>query len=467
MNRTEKLIKNSGIYLVANFASKLLNVILVPIYIIYIQSKEFGNVNLLLLFSGIIGIIFSLDVIDAAYRFLLDEEADKKKVITNAILIYGIGAVLFSALYFPIVIRIQMRYGVLLGFHVLITNFQTMIQQMARGLKYNKVYATAGVLMCLIQGVSNIVLIVWFGIGGVSILIAPLIASFATILYVNCNAHIWHMFSVREIDYRMIRALIQYGMPVCVGIVFNWVISNSGTYILTWIAGTTVLSGIYAMANKFPTFLNAFTTIFNLAWQETAVEEYGNEEYISYYNKVLNKFAEGNMYAMALVMPLIAIYFSIMNANEYVDAKGIIPLLLMNNILASMQSYIISGYYVVKKTKAIYINAMIAGIITLITEVVFIFKYSINGLVASVCLGQLILLVMTYRNVQKYIAYKIDLKRLLIPLLIIILSGVCYYIGFVWIQIIGWIVVLVLIVYREKTLIFKLKERLWETKRKK
>ena len=72
MNKTEKLIKNSGIYLIANFASKLLNVVLVPIYTVYIQSEDFGQVNLLLLFSSIIAIIFSMDVIDAAYRFLLD-----------------------------------------------------------------------------------------------------------------------------------------------------------------------------------------------------------------------------------------------------------------------------------------------------------------------------------------------------------------------------------------------------------
>lgn len=457
MDKTKKLIKNSGIYLVANFASKLLNVVLVPVYTVYIQSEDFGNANLLLLFSGIIGIIFSMDVVDAAYRFLLDEEADKQKVITNAILIYGTGAIIFSLIYFPTVLKIRMQYGVLLGMHVLFTNFQLLIQQMARGLKHNKVYASAGVLMCLIQGISNIVMIVWFGIGGVSILIAPLIASFVTILYVNKEAHVCSMFSFRAADRGLIRALIQYGAPICVSIVFNWVVSNSGTYLLAWITGTTALSGIYAMANKFPALLNAFTSIFNLAWQETAVEEYGSEEYILYYNKILKKFAEGNMYAVALLMPVIAIYFFVMKENDYTAAKGVIPFLLMGNIFASMQSYVISGYYVVKKTTAVYVNAMIAGIVTVIAGICFISRYNMNGLVASVVLGQFTLLFVTYKNVQKYIAYKIELKKLVAPLIFILISAVCYYSEGIWMQTLGFAVVLALIAYRERASILKIK----------
>ena len=111
MNKTEKLIRNSGIYLIANFASKFLNVILVPIYTAYLQTDDFGSVNLLLLLSGVIGILFSLDITDAAYRFLLDDNADKKKIISNAIMIYWGGAIIFALVYFPFVISAGIKYG--------------------------------------------------------------------------------------------------------------------------------------------------------------------------------------------------------------------------------------------------------------------------------------------------------------------------------------------------------------------
>lgn len=460
MNKTEKLIRNSGIYLIANFASKLLNIVLVPIYTVYIQSEDFGNVNLLLLFSSIIGIVFSLDVIDAAYRFLLDEKVDRQKVISNAMMIYIVGGCLFSAIYFPIVIKTGLKYGILLGFHILITNFQSLIQQMARGMKFNKIYASAGVLMCLVQGISNIVMIICFDIGGVSILIAPLIASFAAILYVESGAHICSMFSMQLIEWEQIKVLIRYGTPVCVGILFNWLIANSGTYILTWVTGSAVLSGIFAMANKFPTFINAFTSIFNLAWQETAVEEYGSQEYITYYNKVLNKFAEANMYAASILMPMIAIYFDIMETGEYASAKIIIPFLLLSNIFGSMQSYLITGYYVVKRTKMIYVNALIAGIVTMMIGILLIPQFKIYGLVASVVIGQLTLLLATYINVQKYVAYRIDIMKLKILILLLLFSAFIFYSNTIWIHWAGMFVVGIVIALRERQLINKVVRRI-------
>lgn len=460
MNKTEKLIKNSGIYFIANFVSKLLNVVLVPIYTVYIQSEDFGNVNLLLLFSGIIGIVFSMDAIDAAYRFLLDEKADKRVIISNAIVVYAAGASIFSAIYFPIVVNEGIKYGILLGLHILITNFQSLIQQMARGMKYNKTYAFAGVLMCLVQGISNIVMIVYFGVGGVSILIAPLLASVVTILYINGSVHIGSMFSACLIEWKEISSLVRYGAPVSVAIVFNWVIANSGTYILTWVTGSAVLSGIFAMANKFPSFIDAFTSIFNLAWQETAVEEYGSKEYLTYYNKMLNRFAETNLYAVAVLMPMVAVYFSVMETGEYASAKMIIPFLLLGNILGSMQSYLIIGYYVVKKTKAVYVNALIAGSVTILSAIILIPQFEIYGLVASVVIGQLMLLLITYLNVQKYIAYKINIRDLLIPGVFILVSAGVFYSALLWIQVIGVIVIGIGIAFRERSFIGRIAGRI-------
>lgn len=456
MNKTEKLIKNSGIYLIANFASKFLNVVLVPIYTVYIQSEDFGNVNLLLLFSSIIGIVFSMDVIDAAYRFLLDEKADKKKVITNAIFIYAAGASLFCVIYFPIVLKTDMQYGILFGMHILITNFQSLIQQIARGMKYNKIYASSGVIMCLVQGISNIIMIVWFGIGGVSILIAPLIASCVTILYINFGAHVHRMICVRLLDRRQAAVLVKYGAPVCVGILFNWVIANSGTYILTWVTGTAVLSGVYALASKFPGFINAFTTIFNLAWQETAVEEYESPEYITYYNKILNKFGAANLYAVALLLPMISVYFSVIDAGDYASAKNLIPILMVSSILGSMQSYLLSGYYVVKKTKTMYVNALISGASTVFLGLVLIPHYEIYGLVASVAAGQFILFWVTYINVQKYIPYRINFFELSVPIAFVVVSAMVFYVDILWVQAVGFGCITAGIAWRERMLIGKI-----------
>lgn len=460
MNKTEKLIRNSGIYLIANFASKFLNVILVPIYTAYLQTDDFGSVNLLLLLSGVIGILFSLDITDAAYRFLLDDNADKKKIISNAIMIYWGGAIIFALVYFPFVISAGIKYGVILGFHIILTNFQVLQQQMARGMKCNKIYASAGVVMCLVQGISNIAMIVWFHIDSVSILIAPLIASVVTIIYVNAGTGIWKQVRIQEVEWKQIRALGAYGAPIGACTLFNWVISNSGTYLLTWITGTAALSGVYALATKFPAFISAFTAIFGLAWQETAVEEYGSEEYIIYYNKVLNKYFTYNFYAMALLLPMISSYFILVDTKGYASAKLIVPLLLLSSIMESMKAYVITGYYIVKRTKEISFNAFVSGMVTILLGVILIRQFGLIGLAVSVLTGQAVHFLITYFRVRKHVAYKVELKKLGIPFLVVLLSTSVYYFDNIEVQIGMFVLLGVLVAFRERALVQMLLRKL-------
>lgn len=460
MGKTNKLLKNSSIYLVANFASKLLNVILVPIYTAYVQTDDYGSVNLLLLFSGIIGIVFSLDVIDAAYRHLLDEDSDKTSIITNSYMIFFAGFILFAAVYFPIVIQLKVRYGILLGFHILLTNSQTLNQQLARGLKKNKIYASAGVLMCLLQGVSNIILIVCFHMGGVSILIAPLIAASITIVYVSVTTRMYCYINIRATNTNVVRQLLSYGAPVCIGIVLNWIIQNGGSYILTWISGGTTLAGVYVLASKFPTIVSGLAAIFNMAWQETAVEEYGSQGYCGYYNKVLANFGKVNLYASSIVLPIVSIYFLIGKTGEYGAAKMLVPVLLVGTFFSSLQSYLVSGYYVLKNTKGIYINSLVASLITICSCLCLIPHFMLYGLVCSIFLGQLSLLIVTYINVKKHISFRIDFRKFLVPFLIFACECVLYRFEGLLYVLIGVLLFVGVLLLNEKELIIKIKNRI-------
>ena len=69
--REFKLIKNTFLYFLGNFASKILNIILMPIYIIFIEAKNFGEIDLILLLSAVLSLFFTLDMTDAVYRYML------------------------------------------------------------------------------------------------------------------------------------------------------------------------------------------------------------------------------------------------------------------------------------------------------------------------------------------------------------------------------------------------------------
>ena len=47
MNKYNKLFKNSIIFAIGNFGSKIINLILVPFYTFYLTTNQYGKVDLL------------------------------------------------------------------------------------------------------------------------------------------------------------------------------------------------------------------------------------------------------------------------------------------------------------------------------------------------------------------------------------------------------------------------------------
>ena len=60
-------------------------------------------------------------------------------------------------------------------------------------------------------------------------------------------------------------------------------------YIILFNLGSE-FNGIYAMSTKFPTLITAVTSIFYLAWQESAIKEYDSTNRDSFFTNVFRKY---------------------------------------------------------------------------------------------------------------------------------------------------------------------------------
>lgn len=349
MNRTDNLLKNSFIYFVASFASKFLSILLIPIYVSYLTADDFGESNLLLLLSGVIGIIYMVDAIDGSYRFLLSPDEDKKTVITSTFLLYVGGSFVFLFLLGFYLYTHFSYVSVILCMHVVFTNFQTLVSQLARGLKFNRIFAESGVLLSLSQGILNIIMIIFLKLGGVSILLAPIFASILTTIFIFRTTHLAQYFDINAFNIVMVKRLVRYGFPLCVCIVMSWLILNSGTFVLTYLMGSAKLSGVYAIAVKVSSIVYMVMSIFNMAWQETTVDEFGKSDCVVYYNKVFNKYINLIMGIVSLLMACIFFYFYFCDTKSYQKAMPIIPIMLVGNCFYSLQNFLQSGFYVLQK----------------------------------------------------------------------------------------------------------------------
>ena len=424
MSRETKLVKNTAIYFVGNFASKCLSFVLVPIYTAYLSAVDFGNINLLLLLSPILAQLFSCEILDGVYRFLMDAVSDERRtvIISNSIFIYGIGMALFLVIYLPFVLVIGFDNAIVFAFHIILVNYASLLLYICRGIKNNKVYAAGGVIQTLVQGVTNIVFIIGFKMGAVSILWAPICASVVVIIFLSYKIKLWHRIKFRTINCRLCKELVKYSFPLFVQVLFVWVLQNAGNYQLLAITGNSYLSGIYSMVNKFPQMIYAFTSIFVLAWQETAVEERKSKDKNEYYLSTYNKYVQIQLVILLLFIPLMYLYFTYYNQGDYENIKVYLPIAFFSSVLISMVNFITTNYIVNKKTKAVIVTSVIPAIVSFVLGQITIPFLGIYGIYLGSCVGYSIMYFMRKCNMKQEMNFKLNIRELihlLFPLLFI------------------------------------------------
>ena len=103
-NRNESLAKNTVIFAVGSFGSKLLQFILVPFYTRAMTDAEFGVTDLLQGAVSLLLPIFTLTIYESVFRYAMEKETDRKGVFSAgvAVTVAGIGflAVIAAALTF-------------------------------------------------------------------------------------------------------------------------------------------------------------------------------------------------------------------------------------------------------------------------------------------------------------------------------------------------------------------------------
>ena len=114
------LIFNTLIFALGSFGSKLLVLILVPLYTSALSPAEYGTVDLIAQTANILIPIFTLSISEAALRFGLDtkDEIERKRIYTVCLRVIAIG-LLLMAVIFPALSRLEYLSGQTVTLYIL------------------------------------------------------------------------------------------------------------------------------------------------------------------------------------------------------------------------------------------------------------------------------------------------------------------------------------------------------------
>lgn len=91
MNAYKKLLGNSVVFAIGNLGSKLISILLVPLYTFYMTTQEYGMVDIVITTTSMLLPLISLSIYEATLRFALDGKEDTSKIFTNSLFITIIG----------------------------------------------------------------------------------------------------------------------------------------------------------------------------------------------------------------------------------------------------------------------------------------------------------------------------------------------------------------------------------------
>ncbi len=442
--KSKELAKNTIIIFIGKFCTQFVSFLLIPLYTKYLITSDYGYVDLIQTYLTLIVPIVILRMDISVFRFLIDErnnEDNKTKIITTTLVMLLLQIVIFIALFYMINLYFNINYGIYIVINVIFMALSNVFMQISRGIGDVIGYSISSIICAIITIFSNIFLIVGLKRDASSILISSALGNAFCSIYLIVRNKLYKFIKRNLFDKKLLKKMLKISLPMIPDGLSWWVVNVSDRTIISFFKGTTY-SGIYAISCKFSNILSSLFQIFNITWQESASLHIDDKDRDEFFSNVLNTtFRIFSIISLLIIICLPYVYDLIVG-KDYKTSYLYIPILLLGNIFFAVANVVGAVYIAKKDTKHIAKTTIMAAIINVIVNVIFINKLGLWSATISTLVSYIILAIYRLIDVDKYVHFKINYKFFLSVLLIYIVSLALYYIN----NFIGNIINLILVI---------------------
>lgn len=369
MNKYTKLAKNTGIFFIANFGSKILTFLLVRFYTELLSTEEYGIIDLLTTTTSLAFPIITLCITEAVLRFSIDDTDNRGKILTNGMLVAVIGNLLF-VLSAPIFMQIDTFADNVAWIYLLtLTNsLYVILAHFSRGIGNAKLFALSGILHTVLQIGFNLIFLLGFSLGIKGYLLSAVLANVLTAVLIFIMGKL-HQYIRNHVDKQYLKEMLIYAAPLIPNSVFWWVMQSADRYIIAYMLSAAD-NGLYAVANKIPTLVSTVSSIFFQAWQLSSVEEANSERKSSFYTNIFNALSTVLILFASFIMVVIQPVYRLLTEASYYAGWTCTPFLLCAMVFSCYSSFLGTNYVAMKKTKGVFVTTVIGAITNVVLNFV-------------------------------------------------------------------------------------------------
>ena len=425
--RNKYLLKNTVIFSIGNFGTKIISFFLVPLYTNILTTREYGTVDLIYTIGMVLVPLLTLNIGESIMRFALDKDADCDKIMSTGITILIFGAII-GLLILPIANLFESvsNYSIYIYLYTLTLAFSQIFLCYLRGKEFLLKYSIGNIIQSLTIAIFNIIFLIGMKKGIEGYLMAYILANVCTGLYGFWAGKVNLVIKKYSIDIELSKNMIKYSV-VLIPNSFMWWIMNSSDRMMVSAMISVTANGVYAVAYKIPTLLSTITTIFNQAWSYSAIREDESEDKEEYNNRVYDNLVTIVIVVATGLLMIMKPFLSVYVGKEYYAAWHYVPYLIVGFVFMTLGSFIATSYTVHKDSMGFLISGTVGAIINLILNFILIPMMGVSGAAFATCISYFGVFVYRIKDKQKYIKLRVFKRKQICGYALLILSAMTCY----------------------------------------
>jgi len=405
MNKRFKyLFKNIGILTISNFSSKILVVLLVPLYTSILSTKDYGTYDLSMSTVQLLYPVLTANIVDAVMRFSMDKKYSNGEVAEIGI--RYIGRSILMAVALTVCIQALHLMPTIDGLELLILLYYASyvlnqyFVQLAKGMEKVSIMAIAGVIGTLVMTGTNLLLLLVFKLGLKGFYLAHILSQTVPIIYYILALQYWKI-PRKPIDRKRLSIeMKRYSVPLIFTTVGWWANNAADKYVVAFICDVSA-NGILSVAYKIPQILNVVQGIFIQAWHISAVKECEAKDAQNFYgitfiyvNILMSVCCAGFIFLNRFLARFLY-------ANDFYIAWRYVPFLLISNVVNTASGFIGSILSAKKDSSAMAKSAIYGTGANIVMNVVLVYLVGIQGATIATLLSSYIIYRVRLRSAKE------------------------------------------------------------------
>ncbi len=423
-NKYGRLISNTFIFAVGKFASKLMVLLLMPLYTSILSTEEYGIADLITQTANLLIPVFCVGICDAIFRFAIDS-GDKKKIFSTALCVIFVGSALLGIMS-PLLSLIGFFDGYvwLICTFVISSNLHSACAQYLRAIGKVGVFATQGIINTALTIIYNVIFLIAFDMGVTGYVLSVVAADLTVTLGLFIFCRLYRDFSFKSFERHSLRQMLKYSIPYIPTTLLWLITSVSDRFIVTYFCGEGA-NGLYSASYKIPTLITIVYGIFIEAWQISAVRDGGEsvEEKEKFFGRVYRDYLAVLVAGASFIVIGSQMFTKILLADSYYESWRFVPILAVATMFSAFSSFMGSVYFLEKKSVYSMLTALTGALVNVVLNFVMIPKHGAMGAAVATLISYVTVYAVRVVDTRRYVKFNTHNLKLFINTALILLQS--------------------------------------------